>query len=183
MLERNTRQQQTVDRLLDAGAAELAEVGPDKVTVRTVAARAGVSSATAYTYFDSKDHLFAELFLRHLERHPAPETDGDATARLQAVLRAMSDDLAGAPALAAAATRALLGSDPAVARVRTRIGAEYAARLQRALGRRRDAQLLLDTLLSTVLGTMLQAGMGALTYTEMGERLESAVAVILRGHR
>ena len=183
MLERNTRQQQTVDRLLAAATAELADVGPDRVTVRTVASRAGVSSATAYTYFASKDHLFAELFLRHLETHPAPEPTGDATNRVQALLRAMSDDLAAAPAVAAAATRALLGSDPAVAQVRARIGAEYVARLHDALGSddRPERQAVLETLLATMLGTMLQAGMGALTYTEMGERLEGAVAVILRG--
>lgn len=189
VLERNARQQQTVDRLLEACAGELADVGPDRVTVRTVAARAGVSSATAYTYFDSKDHLFAELFLRHLETHPSPRVDGDATARLQAVLRAMAADLAAAPAVAAAATRALLGSDPAVGQVRTRIGAQYVHRLRAALG---DGDhdgghdgghdpALLDTLLATVLGLLLQAGMGALTYSEMGERLASAVAVIMRG--
>ena len=177
------RQRQTVDRLLEAGAAELADVGPDAVTVRTVAARAGVSSATAYTYFDSKDHLFAELFLRHLETHPAPQVDGDATARLQSVLRAMSADLAAAPAVAAAATRALLGSDPAVAEVRARIGAEYVVRLRQALGdEASDSPAVLDTLLAALLGLLLQAGMGALTYSEMGERLAVAVAVIMKGH-
>lgn len=186
VLERNARQQQTVDRLLGAGAAELADVGPDRVTVRTVAARAGVSSATAYTYFDSKDHLFAELFLRHLETHPAPKVEGDATARLQAVLRSMAADLAAAPAVAAAATRALLGSDPAVGQVRARIGGEYVARLQQALGddpaSTADDPAVLDALLATVLGLLLQAGMGALTYSEMGERLASAVAVIMKGN-
>ena len=137
VLERNARQQQTVDRLLEAGAAELADVGHDRVTVRTVAARAGVSSATAYTYFDSKDHLFAELFLRHLETHPAPRVEGDATARLQAVLRSMAADLAAAPAVAAAATRALLGSDPAVGQVRARIGARVRRPAAAGAGRRR----------------------------------------------
>jgi AcrR family transcriptional regulator len=186
VLERNARQQQTVDRLLAAGAAELAHVGADRMTVRTVAAGAGVSSATAYTYFTSRDHLVAELFLRHLETHPAPAVDSDVVARLQALLRAMADDLAASPALAAAATKSLLGSDPAVDPLRTRIGQEYAARLWQALtaGPEEIAEpdLLLETLLATVLGMMLQAGMGALTYVEMGARLEVAVAVIMRGH-
>ena len=37
-----------------------------------VAARAGVSPATAYTYFASKDHLFAELFWRLVEADEGP---------------------------------------------------------------------------------------------------------------
>jgi len=110
----NPRQQRTVDRLLDAGEVELREAGLDAVTVRTVAARAGVSSATAYTYLASKDHLFALMFLRHLQAS-APEITGDRpVTRVQSLTRALAADLASSPELAAAATRALLGTDPAV---------------------------------------------------------------------
>ena len=186
MLERNARQQQTVDRVLVAGEEELAERGSEQLTVRGVAARAGVSSATAYTYFTSKDHLVAELFLRHLETHPAPAPEGGVEASLQSLVRAMAADLAAAPALAAAATKALLGSDPAVERLRVRIGSEYVDRLSRALTAGpepvADADRVLATLLATLLGSMLQAGMGAYGYTEMGARLEDAFAVILRGN-
>ena len=186
VLERNARQQQTVERLLDAGEEELAEAGADQMTVRTVAARAGVSSATAYTYFTSRDHLVAEMFLRHLQTHPAPPLEGDVVVRLQRVMRAMADDLAASPALAGAATKALLGADPAVERLRLRIGAEYVDRLWRALtaGPERvdDAERVLETLLAALLGSMLQAGMGAFDYTTMGTRLEDAVTVVLRGN-
>ena len=54
---------------------ELRAVGPEALTIRTVAGRAGVSPATAYTYFGSKNHLFAELFWRKvLLEHPAEIT-------------------------------------------------------------------------------------------------------------
>ena len=54
----------------------IAAVGPEGLTIRTVAGRAGVSSATAYTYFSSRNHLFAELFHRKvLLEHPV-EIDG-----------------------------------------------------------------------------------------------------------
>ena len=61
------RRAETLERLLEAGAEELRAVGHEALTVRTVAARAGVSPATAYTYVASKNHLFAELFWRYLD--------------------------------------------------------------------------------------------------------------------
>ena len=60
----NARQAETVEKLLAAAERELADSGTDALTIRTVAGRAGVSPATAYTYFGSKNHLFAELFHR-----------------------------------------------------------------------------------------------------------------------
>ena len=68
----NERQAATVQRLLDAGLAQLAEVGPEALTVRQVAVRAGVSPATAYTYFSSKNHLLAELFHRAIVDQTPP---------------------------------------------------------------------------------------------------------------
>ena len=51
-------------------------VGFDLLTVRSVAARAAVAPATAYTYFASKNHLVAEAFWRELQRLPrAEQTD------------------------------------------------------------------------------------------------------------
>jgi AcrR family transcriptional regulator len=178
----NVRQQQTVERLLEAGATELRAVGVDGLTIRTVALRAGVSSATAYTYFTSKDHLFAELYWRHLRSHPAPASEPYAgvVARLSAATRSMATMLADSPEMAAAATRALLGNDPAVERLRLRIGTEYARRFQAALGPDHDPSVL-DTLSLTFLGALLHAGMGFFTYTQMADRLDAAIAVIMKG--
>src|SRR6478672_388426 len=174
----NARQVETVERLLEAGTAELAERGLDAMTIRTVAHRAGVSPATAYTYLASKDHLFAQLFLRHLEANPAPEpVPGEPVANLRSVVRSMADMLAAAPEIAAAATRALLGSDPDVARLRLVIGADYLGRFQAALGDE-EGEGVLDTLTFLFSGAMLQAGMGLLTYAEMGDRLEVSVQLL-----
>lgn len=179
----NARQQQTVERLLEAGATELKAAGVEGLTIRTVALRAGVSSATAYTYFISKDHLFAELYWRHLRAHPAPVVDPatDVVARLSALTRSMTTMLADSPEMAAAATRALLGTDPAVERLRLRIGGEYTRRFQAVLGP--DARpAVLDTLSLTFLGALLHAGMGFFTYTQMADRLDAAIAVIMKGN-
>ena len=109
----NARAAETVERLLEAAAKELAEVGPEALTIRMVAARAGVAPATAYNYFGSKNHLFAELFLRKvLLDHPVQITGRTALDRVRSVTRHLTSVLGDAPHLAAAANHALLGSDP-----------------------------------------------------------------------
>ena len=178
----NARQAETVERLLAAGREELRSVGPEHLTIRTVATRAGVSPATAYTYLASKNHLFAELFWRFL----AEDTDRDAvgttpTARLQSVIRHLTVRLAEEPELAAAATPALLGTDPDVERLRLRIGGELVDRFRAALGPGADDDVV-EAVALAFTGALLQAGMGLTTYSQMGERLDAVVTVILRGN-
>jgi len=178
----NARQAETAERLLTAGAAELEEVGHEALTIRTVAQRAGVSPATAYTYLASKNHLFAELFWRFLvedeEREPVGRTP---LARVRSVTRRLARRMAAAPELAAAVTSALLGSDPDVERLRLRIGAELVDRFRAALGPEADADLL-EALTLAFSGALLQSGMGLMTYEEMGDRLDGVVAAIMKGH-
>ncbi|MBU2694850.1 TetR/AcrR family transcriptional regulator [Nocardioides sp. WV_118_6] len=181
----NRRQAETVERLLTAGLAELRAVGHEALTIRTVAQRAGVSPATAYTYLASKNHLFAELFWRHLSgARLRVSGDGTAVQRLQATMRALTARIVEEPELAAAVTPALLGTDPDVARLRLKIGGEFLARFESALGEPGTPAdpAVLDVLVLTFSGALLQAGMGLLTYDQIAEQLVSAVAVILRGN-
>jgi AcrR family transcriptional regulator len=178
----NARQAETVDKLLVAGEVELDEVGPDALTIRTVAHRAGVSPATAYTYLASKHHLFAELFWRRLVTDPGPEPTGStATERVQAFTRHMAAMLGRSPHLATAANIALLGTDPEVDRVRLVIGAEFVQRFRDAIGEPADPRVL-EALTFAFSGALLQAGMGLVTYDELSKRLDDVVAVIMEGH-
>jgi len=178
----NERQAETVERLLAAGLEELRTVGHESLTVRTVASRAGVSPATSYTYLASKNHLFAELFWRFLADDADREPVGEAPAeRLQWVTRNLTSRLAGAPELAAAVTPALLGTDPDVERLRLRIGGEFVRRFRTALGPEADP-VVVEAVALAFSGALLQGGMGLMTYTEMGERLDAVVAVILKGN-
>ncbi|MBU1801208.1 MAG: TetR/AcrR family transcriptional regulator [Actinobacteria bacterium] len=189
-----SRQAETLTKLLVAGGEELRSVGHEALTVRTVAARAGVSPATAYTYLASKNHLFAELFLGYLAEDAEHEASGaDAVDRVRSVTRQMAQRLAAAPELAAAVTPALLSSDPDVERLRLRIGAEFVRRFSDALagdetgdeagdGNGDGDEELVEALTLAFSGALLQAGMGLLTYTEMGDRLDTVVATILRGN-
>ena len=178
----NARQAETVERLLAAADEDLRESGPEGVTVRSVAGRAGVSPATAYTYFASRNHLFAELFWRAvLVAHPAEIADGDPLARVQSVTRQLAAILAAAPHLAAAANHALLGTDPDVERVRVVIGSELVSRFRAALGQA-STQELLDALSVTLTGTLLQTGMGLISYDDLPARLDSLMATVMKGN-
>ena len=92
---RNRRQEETFRKVLDAGMAMLRESSYAELTVRAVAARAKVAPATAYTYFSSKNHLIAEIYL-DLVRQVEYFTDvNDTTAvRVEKTLRAMALTLA-----------------------------------------------------------------------------------------
>ena len=178
----NARQAETVERLLDAAEAELAQLGTEALTIRTVAGRAGVSSATAYTYFGSKNHLFAELFHRRvLLEHPVEVSGRTPRQRVSAVTTHLATVLAERPHLAAAANHALLGADPDVERLRVVIGAEIVDRFRRAL--RADAQPeLVDALTLALTGALLQTGMGLISYDHLAGRLDAVMGTILRGN-
>src|SRR4051812_3387223 len=180
--EVNARQGETLDRLLTAAREELDEVGHEVLTIRTMAARAGVSAATAYNYFASRDHLFAELFWRHLATDEMPRLTGrSSTKRLQQTTRHLAERISSAPALAAAATKSLLGTDPAVEQLRVRIGTVFADRFRSAIGEPVDPKVL-ETLLFAFSGALLQTGMGLFTYPELADRLDDVVAVVMRGN-
>jgi AcrR family transcriptional regulator len=176
----NPRQAETVERLLAAAEQELAAVGPEGLTIRTVAVRAGVSAATAYTYFGSKNHLFAEVFHRKvLLDNPVEIIGRTPERRVSAVTGHLARVLKAKPHLAAAANHALLGTDPDVERLRVVIGAELIDRFQRAVG---DDSALVDALTLALTGALLQTGMGLISYDELADRLDAVMATILRGN-
>ena len=64
------RQAEVMERLLAAAAEEAEERPYAEISVRTIARRAGVAPATAYTYFSGKDHLLAEVLWRRMQSSP-----------------------------------------------------------------------------------------------------------------
>src|SRR5438270_3152059 len=132
----SARQARTLDRLLDAAAAEARDLGYDGTTVRGAARRAGVAAATAYTHFASKDHLLAEVMGREMSRllDAPPARGARPVTRLTAELRRLGTFLAGEPALAAAGALALLQTGPEIAAIRMRMGRAFHDRLAAAIG-------------------------------------------------
>ncbi|WP_330254086.1 TetR/AcrR family transcriptional regulator [Nocardia sp. NBC_00565] len=172
------KQADTVDRLTAAAVEVLSREGYSGTTVRLVAAAAGVGTATAYTYFSSKEHLIAEVYWRRLVVAPLPDMEGlDQVARVGAVLRQVSMLIADEPALAGAVSNALLGDDPDVKHLRVRIGAEIRGRLSRALGSEETETLSILELLYA--GALLHGGMGHISYSEVADLLEACVRRLL----
>ncbi len=175
-----SRQSERVDALVDATVAELRIHGYEGLTVRNAARRAGVGAATAYTWFGSKDHLVAEVFWRRLDALPTPVVDRrhSAVERVSAALREVALLVADEPELAAASTTAILARDPDVQRLRDRIGADFNARLQAALGPDHDPAALraLNLALS---GALLQAGMGYFSYADLADRMREVAGLVL----
>ncbi|HWC35301.1 MAG TPA: helix-turn-helix domain-containing protein [Mycobacteriales bacterium] len=174
----------TVAALVDAAVGEVAETGFDGLTIRGVARRAGVSPATAYTYFASKEHLLTEVFWRRLEAIPEPpHAPRQATAeRVAAAVRDVALLVADEPELAAGITTALLAHDSDVQVLRTRIGAAITARLAAAIGPESDPSVL-AILTFTFIGALLSAGMGYATYAGLPGVMAQAAGLMLGAGR
>jgi AcrR family transcriptional regulator len=177
---RNRRQEETFRKVLTAGMAMLRESSYADLTVRAVAARAKVAPATAYTYFSSKNHLIAEVYLDLVSQVPYyTDVNELMPSRVEKALRSLALMVADEPELAAACTTALLsGSDPATRKVRDRIGAEIHRRIRSAVGPDADARVV-AALEMTYFGALINAAGGALTYHQIADRLSYVVGLIV----
>lgn len=175
------RQGATVDALVAAAARLLNHSGYDDLTLRAVAADAGVTHTTAYTYFSSKAHLVAEMFWRRLQALPpaAPDPSLPLAGRVTEALRAPSLVLANEPVLARAALPALLTSDPDVDLLRTAVGALLGDRITAAVGPGAEPEVV-EVMLLVFSGAMLQAGMGYFDYDGVVRRVTRTAALLDR---
>jgi AcrR family transcriptional regulator len=178
---RNRRQEETIRKVLDAAVELLRETSYSDLTMRMVAARAGVAPATAYNYFRSKNALIAEVYLRLVREVPL-FTDVNQTTqqRVTAQLRELSLLVADEPELAAAATTALMGNEPEVRGIRDKIGMEVHRRIASALGPGAWPEVL-ATLELIFYGALVHAGTRSATYYQMADRLDSVIALIMGG--
>lgn len=116
------RRADTMLRLTDAAMEVLREVGFHDLTLQMVGERAGMTRATAYTYFASKDHLIAEVFRRRMVATTFPLPDSsDVVERVVAALRRIALIVADEPALAAAITAVFNSSDPEIEAIRIQL--------------------------------------------------------------
>jgi AcrR family transcriptional regulator len=171
----------TVAALVEAAVEEVTGTGYDRLSVRNVARRAGVSPATAYTYFASKEHLLIEVYWRRLSALPEPDFDRRRSVpdRVADCMRGIGLLVADEPELAAAVTTAMLAHDPDVKVLRDQIGAVFAARIAHALGPDPD-HAVLRSLTMTFIGSFLSAGMGNTAYEDMPALMAEAAALMTR---
>jgi AcrR family transcriptional regulator len=181
---RNRRQEETFRKVLTAGMAMLRESSYADLTVRAVAARAKVAPATAYTYFSSKNHLIAEVYLDLMRQVPYfTDVNEPMPSRVEQALRSLALVVADEPEVAAACTTALLsGGDAGVLKARDRIGAEIHRRIRSAVGPDADPRMV-AALEMTYFGALVNAGSGAFTYHQIADRLSYVVGLILGDDR
>jgi len=169
--------------VLAAGMETLRENSYADLTVRMVAARARVAPATAYTYFSSKNHLIAEVYLDLIRQVPYfTDVNDPMPTRVHQVLRHLALVVADEPEVGAACTAALLGggNEPAVRDARDRIGAEIHRRITSAIGPGADPGTV-AALEMAFFGALVQAGSGESTYHKTADRLADVVRLILAG--
>jgi AcrR family transcriptional regulator len=180
---RNRRQEETFRKVLAAGIETLRENSYADLTVRAVAARAKVAPATAYTYFSSKNHLIAEVYLDLVRQVPYfTDVNEPMATRVEQVLHHLALVVADEPEVSAACTTALLsgGADPAVRAARDRIGAEIHRRITSAMGPDADPTTV-SALEMSFFGALVQGGSGEFSYREIADRLAYVVRLILSG--
>ena len=168
---------QTIRKVLDAGLQELRESSYANLTMRAVASRAGVSPASAYTYFPSKSALVAAVYLRFLRALPLHTDVNDTTkTRVSATMRDMAVVVADEPELTTACGAALMADDPAVKPLREQIGEEVSRRIGAALGPGWP-RAVKSTLQMTFAGALMTARF--VSYDEIAGQLDEAVNLIL----
>jgi len=176
---RRPRQEETFRKLVGAALETLRGSSYADLTVRAVAARANVAPATAYTYFSSKNHLVAEVYLDLISEVPYfTDVNDSRLSRVQQALRSMALVVADEPEVAAACTTALLSNDDAVEAVREKIGAEIHKRVKSAVGPEAEARTV-AALEMSYFGALVQAGSGAFTYRQIADRLGYVAGLLL----
>ena len=175
------RRADTVQRLLDAAIEEIRAVAFHELSVRSVAKRADVSPATAYTYFSSKEHLVSSVVWARLQALPPARASSDDpdSADLADTVRGIARVFSEEPELSRACTTALLADDAEVRRLRDQIGKEIADRLAAALGTL--PRTAANAITMSFVGGMLLAGVGYLAFDDLADRLTEIAAAVTPG--
>jgi AcrR family transcriptional regulator len=169
-------------RIIESAVALTRERPLAELTMRDIARAADVSAATAYTYFSSKEQLFAEAYLdgvesltEHLRAHaPSGETAAD---RVAAVLRRAVKGAAATGDVVQATAIALASSDPAVAPLRPLADDAFAEWIAVALDGATiaDHDDVVKLLQLTMFASFVAVAHGRQTLAESGRLLELAV--------
>ncbi|WIX92494.1 TetR/AcrR family transcriptional regulator [Amycolatopsis sp. DG1A-15b] len=177
------RRADTVQRLIAASLEEVRAVPYSDVTVRSVAKRADVSPATAYTYFSSKEHLVCAILWQQVQDLPAPQSRPrrSPSASLADAVRDITELFTKDPALSRACTTALLTDDPEVRRLRDQIGSELLRRIGDAIGPMSPAAR--ETLSMAFVGALVLAGTGYMTFEDLPRRLSKMTDLLLADSR
>ena len=178
-------QAETRRRLLEAARALASEGGYDAVTIRKVAARAGLSTPTAYQYFASKDHLLVDSMVglvgdttSAVQTRPTRGSPG--IERTVATLRRVMRRVEKEPNLYIAMMRAYISGSPAVAHARAAMETSMRSWIDAALGSAEmgDREDVVSILESVLFAGMVGLVTGSRAPADIADQLERAVRVL-----
>jgi AcrR family transcriptional regulator len=170
-----------------AAARELAEEGGyEAVQIRDIVARTGLSSATIYRHFSSKDHLIAAAQLEWNRTLPAARRrlppGGSAADRVAALLHRTCLAFGRAPNLGKALMLALGSPDPGVRACRAEADQLVTATIRDAIGDGLpDPDVVLLPLGLAWQGALFSWAHDQLTIDEVDELLQRTVHLLFAG--
>ena len=169
-------------KVIDAGITLARARSIETITMRDIAKAAKVSTATAYTYFASKEHLYAEAYVEGLhtltERLRArPPRGASATDRVASVFRRALAGAAETGDLVPAMAIALASSDPAVSSLRPLFDGAFQEWMNIVLGDAHiaDREATTKILQLTMFGAFVAVAHERLSLTEAARLLDTTV--------
>ncbi|MDT5193638.1 MAG: hypothetical protein QOF88_2048 [Mycobacterium sp.] len=176
---RKRSHEDTARKVLDAAIELLQEQPRVELTMRAVAARASVPTATAYNYFSSKNALIAQVYLELLRTvPPCIDPTLSAASRVTVVLRRVATIVAEDSAMASTCAIVMLGDEPDLKRTRTEIEYQIYRLVSSALGPKARPGIA-STLMLAYSGALLHRGTGARSRAQLTDRLENTVSLIV----
>lgn len=179
-------QQQRRARIVAAGLALLRREEYDRIQMRDVADEAGVAIGTVYRYFQSKEHLFAEVLAEwavtlrtRVERSPLK---GDTnTARLQEVLHRSVRAFQAWPQLVRVLMTLEASTDPFANEIFTSMNTSiYAIWTEALVGLPEDVVATVVKVVGATLDLLLRQWVtGRVSINEVYGQLERAITVLL----
>jgi len=173
-------------RLLDAARTLATKGGYEGVSMRQVAAKAGVSAPTAYLYFSSKDHLLVDVLVDLVGQttetlSSRPRRGRSPADRAVATLRRAVQNLEQAPNLYIAMTRAYISGSPEVAHARVAMESSTRRWIDVALGESEvgDHDAIVRILEAVLFASMVGLVTGGRAPGEVADELELAARTLL----
>ena len=160
--------------LLEAGLEEVRDVGFEKMTIRSVAQRAGHDphDRLQLLHLEGPPHLRAALAPDPGHADPDDSADESFVGRVRAAFEEPAATLAADPVLSRAVFMAIISDEPEVRRLRGAVAAELIGRLRIALGPFDDPELV-GTLFMAYSGAMMLVGTGTRDFLEVIPRMET----------
>jgi TetR/AcrR family transcriptional regulator, cholesterol catabolism regulator len=181
------RQRDRRERLLDAGLDFLKTQEYEQVQVKEIAERAGVSLATLYNYFFSKERFFAEVLVRWAEGMPTnarrrPLAQASPAQRLRETVHRALRAFENHPQMARLVNVLVISSDPQAAELLARLKRLTSdAYMQALVGIDPLVARSMVEVINAVFGSSVaEWSRGRMTITEVYDRLDSAIALVVR---